>query len=341
MAKVTRTKQGLYTTVVYLGKENGKNVQKRLTASSKMELKRMVEEYKVMYREEAPMRKNYLSLEDAYNRYIDTRRSSLAPSTIKYYHKCMRTSFQGLMDKDINKITDSDVQLEINRLVRVNEPKTIKNKYGLFMSVMKKYAHRPPQEVFLPKRKKNEVYIPTKQEIETLLESVKGTKYEVPIMLGAFCGLRRGEVAALTWKDVDMKNRKIKINKAIGDSEQGYIVKSPKSYAGYREVDIPDRLYSVLCDRQSNDMPLIEISIHALTKRFPRVLERANLPKFRFHDLRHYFASVLLALGIPDLYVIKIIGHSTTDMLKRNYQHIMKDADDRYRKIISDNFNAD
>lgn len=341
MAKITRTKQGLYTTVVFLGKIDGKVKQKRMTASSKAELKRMAEEYKVAYRMDAPNRKPFMSLEDAYNRYIDVRKASLSPSTIKFYHKCMRTSFQSLMDKDINKITDYEVQIEINKLVLVNEPKTVKNKYGLFMSVMKKYAHRPPQEVFLPKRKKSEVYIPTKEEIETLLESVKGTKYEIPIMLGAFCGLRRGEVAALTWKDVDMNRKIIRINKAIGDSEQGYITKAPKSYAGYRDVDIPDRLFSVLCERQRNDFPLIDISIHALTKRFPRLLERAGLPKFRFHDLRHYFASVLLALGVPDLYVIKIIGHSTTDMLKRNYQHIMKDADEKYRKIISDNFNEE
>ena len=282
-----------------------------------------------------------MTLADAYDRYINARKASLSPSTIKYYHKCMRTSFQSLMDKDINKIKESDVQIEVNKLALVNEPKTVKNKYGLFMSVMKKYAHRPPQEIFLPKRKKSDIYIPTKEEVEVLLESVKGTKYEIPIMLGAFCGLRRGEVTALTWNDVDVTRKVIHINKAIGDSEQGYITKAPKSYAGYRDVDIPDRLFSVLCERQRKGLPLIDISIHALTKRFPRLLERAGLPKFRYHDLRHYFASVLLTLGIPDLYVIKIIGHSTTDMLKRNYQHIMKDADDKYRKIISDNFNAD
>lgn len=58
--------------------------------------------------------------------------------------------------------------------------------------------------------------------------------------------------------------------------------------------------------------------------------------KCRFHDLRHYNASIILALGVPDKYAMERMGHSTTDMLKKVYQHVMTEK----RKEVSDVVNA-
>ena len=73
-----------------------------------------------------------------------------------------------------------------------------------------------------------------------------------------------------------------------------------------------------------------------MSNKFPHELEKAGLHRFRFHDLRHYFASTLLALGVPDLYVIRIIGHSTTSMLE-HYQHVLSDEDRKFRDLIREN----
>ena len=158
----------------------------------------------------------------------------------------------------------------------------------------------------------------------------------MPVLLAALCGLRRSEIAALTWDDIDLEEGTIRINKALGVTEDGYALKAPKTYAGYRKAEIPERVKIVLQRLSEERKPITELNIQTMTNKFPNELQKAGLPRFRFHDLRHYFASTLLALGVPDLYVIKIIGHSTTSMLE-HYQHVLSDEDKKFRDLIREN----
>lgn len=336
MATITLNKDGMYETRAYIGTKNGKKVQKRFTASSKAQLHQKVMVAKINFAKDNP-KGEVLTLEQAYRKYINARRNILGTYTIHLYEKYIENSFTNLMDKDITKITSEDVQAEINSMASNSSFKTIKNKYGLFISVMKKYSENRNFDVKMPQRAKSSLYIPEKSEIEQLLEYVKDTEYEIPIMLAALCGLRRGEIFALTWNDVNLKERFITIDKALGKVEGGYEVKSPKSYAGYRDVTIPDRLYGVLQKRKKSKLPLIALNINRMEKNFPVILKRAGLQKFRFHDLRHYFASVLVTLGIPDIYAIKLIGHSTTDFLRKNYQHTMTSSEEDYKHTLIEN----
>ena len=165
-----------------------------------------------------------------------------------------------------------------------------------------------------------------------------GSSSYIPLMIGYRCGLRIGETFGLLWDDIDFEHDTIHINKALGvTDDNSYKLKQPKSYAGYRDADMPQIVKIVLLRLCEERKPLIAISINTMSNKFPSVLQRANLHTFRFHDLRHYFASRLLALGVPDLYVIRIIGHSTTSMLKEHYQHILSDEDRKYREIIRKN----
>ena len=122
---------------------------------------------------------------------------------------------------------------------------------------------------------------------------------------------------------------------AVTDGE-GYRLKAPKTYAGYRKAEIPERVKIVLQRLSEERKPITELNIQTMSNKFPHELEKAGLHRFRFHDLRHYFASTLLALGVPDLYVIKIIGHSTTSMLE-HYQHVLSDEDRKFRDLIREN----
>ena len=72
-----------------------------------------------------------------------------------------------------------------------------------------------------------------------------------------------------------------------------------------------------------------------ITDRFADILNKCGVPHFRFHDLRHYNASVMLALGIPDKYAMARMGHSTPNMLQNVYQHLLSEKE----KEVSDNIN--
>ena len=335
--KITKTKKG-YTCVVYLGvDEEGKSLSKRFSAPTKENLKMAVNEYQYQY-DMAKARRISLgmTLKDAFTDYINSREHLLSPASVRRYRGILRNDFQDLMLQDIKKIKKQDVQKAVNGMAQQQSPKTVRDKVALLNSVLREYRGFA-LDLYLPKKEKNELYIPTREEVDTLLESVKGSKWEVPIMLAALCGLRRSEIAALTWDDIDLEEGTIRINKALGVTDgEGYRLKAPKTYAGYRKAEIPERVKIVLQRLSEARLPVTELNIQTMTNKFPKELEKAGLPRFRFHDLRHYFASTLLAMGVPDLYVIKIIGHSTTSMLE-HYQHVLSDEDKKFRDLIREN----
>lgn len=336
--KITKTKNG-YTTVLYLGMDDEhKSVTKRFTAVTREELKRMVNEYQYKFRMDVARQKSRgMTLYDAYGEYISSREHLLSPASVRSYKGLQKSSFPSLMNRNIYRIKEEDAQKEVNMMAAENSPKTVRDKVALFNSVMKAYRGIT-FDLYLPQRKKKELYIPTREEVDALVRFVQNTEWEVPVLLAAYCGLRRGEIAALTWDDIDFEHDIIHINKALGVTDDNtYHIKQPKSYAGYRDADMPNIVKIVLLRLSKERKPLIAISINTISNKFPGVLQRANLHPYRFHDLRHYFASRLLALGVPDLYVIRIIGHSTTSMLKEHYQHILSDEDRKYREIIRQN----
>ncbi len=334
--KIKQTKNG-FTTVVYLGTIDKVPVRKRFTASTKEELRKMVGEAQYRIEMQAAQKKSLgLTLYEAFGKYIDAREHLLSPASVKRYRGIQKHSFQSLMKKDILKLKKSEVQEAVNLMALSESPKTVRDKVSLLNAVLKEFRG-DPFEVYLPQKEKHELYIPTKAEVDKLLEFVTGTEWEAPIVLAALCGLRRSEIAALTWDDVDFEHDTLRINKALGITEdKGFQLKKPKTYAGYRKVDMPERVKIVLQRLSEERLPILGISINSVSNKFPGLLRRADLHPFRFHDLRHYFASRLLALGVPDLYVIKIIGHSTTSMLE-HYQHVLSDEDRKYHELIRTN----
>lgn len=76
----------------------------------------------------------------------------------------------------------------------------------------------------------------------------------------------------------------------------------------------------------------------AIYSGFSRICEKAGVPHYRFHDLRHTNASIMLASGIPDKYSMKRMGHATNNMLKTTYQHVIKEREAEYDQQIDDYF---
>lgn len=337
MASITRLASGMYSIRVFVGYDsNGKPVQKRLSAPTKKELQELIKETKETY---LPV--DILSLRIAYKKYISSRENVLSKATIRLYKSYVVDSFEYLMDKDINDISKEDVQKEINRMSLTDSPKTIRNKLGLFNSVIKAYSNHDSFKVNLPMKQKPNLFIPTEEVVKELISRAKGTPLELPILFACYCGMRRGEIFALTYNDIDFNNNLVKVTKALGVTEQlTYELKTPKSYAGYRDIDIPVHMMERIKYYRDKNIPLIQISIVQFSNRFDtlrnNLCKELGIPKFRFHDLRHYYASILVTLGIPDIYAMKLIGHSTTNFLRQNYQHTMSKQYDMYRKMIQE-----
>ena len=147
-------------------------------------------------------------------------------------------------------------------------------------------------------------------------------------------GLRRGELLGLKWTDIDWKNGIIKVRRQVARVD-GQIVEAPlKTKNSYRAVSISPQAIEVLREqkRKTNDTYVFPspnggpISPDSVNNMLKRVLERAGIPKVRFHDLRHTFATIALQNGVDIKTVSGMLGHFSAGFTLDTYAHVTTSA---------------
>lgn len=273
------------------------------------------------------------TLNVAFNKYIDAKSVVLSPATIAGYRRIQKNLLPPLSDERIDALTREKVQKWVNGLMQNGKkPKTIYNAHGLLNAVLAEYRPDFTLRTTLPQKEKIEIKIPSEAEIVDIFATCKGTKYELPILLAVWLGLRASEIRGLKWEDID--GDRIYIRRAIVEGENGSVEKGTKTYSGTRVLHLPKYLRDLIAAQDKTISYLVPMSGHAMYNGFGRICEKAGLPHFRFHDLRHMNASVMLAEGIPDKYSMKRMGHATNNMLKTTYQHTIKEKEQEYDTVI-------
>lgn len=262
-----------------------------------------------------------LTFGEALDEYIESRTAVLSPRTIMDYKRIRQKEIQSLMPIKICDLTQDNVQEAINLDARSHSPKTVRNNHGLISAVLKQYRPEFALNTSLPKKKRIDLYIPSDNDIKKLMQYVKGTDMELPILLAAFGPMRRGEICALDTKDISGNVVHVCSNMVYTENKE-WIIKAPKSYAGDRYINYPDFVAAKWKYRKGR---VTDLTPGAITSRFNRILKQAEIEHFRFHDLRHYSASVQHALGIPDAYIMQRGGWSSDGVLKAVYRHAMSD----------------
>lgn len=271
----------------------------------------------------------------AMDNYIQSRESILSPRTIMDYKQIRRMSLQSLMNIRLSRITQEDIQIAINLEAVNHSPKTVRNSHGLLSAVLKQYRPDFALNTSLPKKQRVELYIPTDEEVKRLIRASEGTEMELPILLAAFGPMRRGEICALD--STDISGNIVHVSKNMVRTEDNtWIIKSPKSYAGDRYIDFPDFVAEKWRGKTGR---IVNLTPNNITDRFRSCLHRAGLPHFRFHDLRHYSASIQHALGIPDSYIMQRGGWGNDGTLKAVYRHALADKTKEMDDIANQHFN--
>lgn len=264
-----------------------------------------------------------MTVGEAIDRYIDSKDAVLSPSTIAGYKRIRQNTMQGIMDIGLADLRQEDVQREINRMAKDRSPKSVRNSHGLLSAVLAAYRPDMVLRTTLPQKRRYEAAIPSGEDIERIMEAARGTRMELPILLAMWLGLRASEIRGLTWDCI--KGNTLHIKQAVVEGEGGPVVKGTKTYSGNRKIAVPEYIMDLINSQPREDEYVIHMSGQALYKGFCRLCEKAGLLHYRFHDLRHANASVMLALGVPDKYAMERMGHATNNMLKTVYQHTMKE----------------
>lgn len=322
MANAKKLPSGNWRVRVYIGKDkDGKDKYKSFTAATKKQAEYLAAEYLAHNGTKSVIEDRTLA--DAYKRYIEIKSNTLSPTTVREYMHSADRDFQELMPLKLSKITQETVQSAVNVMSATHSPKSVRNAHGLLSAVLRMFAPDIHLNTRLPQSTKAEIYVPTEDNIEKLIQSIDGTEMLKAVLLAAFGSLRRSEVCALTMEDIH--GDIVTVNKAmVWAKSREWVLKPPKSKAGYREITMPQFVIEKLipADGQNRIVNLVPTTV---TNFFRRDLKRAGLPHFRFHDLRHYQASILHAMGVPDKYIMERGGWKTDSTLKNIYQHTMSD----------------
>lgn len=335
-ANARKLPSGNYRARAYIGKdENGKPTYKSFTAASKYEAEQAALSYVTQAQEDKSCEN--IIVKQAFKKYIENKAAMLSPTTVRGYEKITRCDMQGMMIRRVSDLTQAQVQEEFNQECKTKSPKTLRNAHGLLCAVLKEFRPNFVLHTKLPQKVKPDITIPTKEQITTLTNQAS-PKLRLAILISAYLGLRRSEICALTHADFDKKKHTLSIKKALVKGSDGkWVTKPPKSYAGYRTLPVPDALYAELSELSGNaDDHIVKINPDTVTVYWEWLLDKnPQINRFRFHDLRHYNASIMLALNVPNKYAMERLGHATPDMLNRVYQHTMSEK----QKEISDNIN--
>ena len=253
------------------------------------------------------------------DRYIDVKRNVLSPATITRYEQTRRLEFQRLMDVSVRELSTDRLQAEINIMAADHSPKTVRNAYGLITAALSMFAPELHFRVTLPKKKRITYNIPTDEQIYDML-SHASENLTTAIMLAAFCGLRRGEIAALRSEDIQGKTIHVK-SASVYDENRKQIDKAPKTFTSDRYIPAPDFVLEHIKGKEGKVCP---IALNSITRRFQELRDKLGY-NFRFHDLRHYYASSLHAIGIRDQYIMKFGGWKSDAVLKSVYRGTLDD----------------
>lgn len=189
----------------------------------------------------------------------------------------------------------------------------------------------------LPKLQKKEIKILSKNEIQILEKEIMKRKSYAAygILLSLYTGVRIGEVCALTWKDIDLNKRVIKIEHTmlrIMDLEKEdrtkVIIEEPKTEHSKREIPINQLLYDVLVkikpkNRNTYFLTGTKEYIEPRTyyNQYQKILKDIGIKRYGFHSLRHTFATRCIEIGMDPKTLSEILGHSDVKVTLSLYVH--------------------
>jgi integrase len=198
----------------------------------------------------------------------------------------------------------------------------------------KRISANPALALEISGGKRRKIVPPTREQIAKLTEHVR-TEARDALIVATVTGLRRGELFAMRWADVDFSARTIRVH---ATNHAGHVTETTKTEAGERFVPLFESARKVLAARKLQmrySRP--EDFVFGTTvgtpmepgnfvrREFKPAIDRAGLPMFRFHDLRHFAVSALIAEGADIKLLQAIAGHASATVTLDTYGHLMTD----------------
>lgn len=287
----------------------------------------------------------------AANEFLLEREEQLSPATIRGYNNVLRQlkkNYPRLCSRECIAITTWDLQDVVDDLLDSElSVKTVRNYMGFVSSVLAYKRVRMPV-VDIPSGGRAQLNIPDEFTVKRLLSITwdkKDRQLWTCIALAACGPLRRGEICALREEDVDFEAGTIHVSHDIVmDKDGNWIMKEPKTESSDRLLPMEPKIMEQIRAQGFFEKEgfegrfVVSFTPKQLTNKFTWLLSSNGITHFRFHDLRHYCASMLHAKGYPDAYIQARTGHAGTEVLRRVYTHALSDERVRIEAEMMEDF---
>lgn len=325
---VKKMKSGHYKVRISIGKDaSGKYRYKAFTAPTRREAELMAAIFQMTQKDN----RKSPTIQYAIDSYIETRTEVLSPSTIRGYRTLQRDYFQDCSNLLVMDLTNEDIQDLVNKISKGRSPKTVKNAMGLLMSALRQVNPDKRFYYSLPQPRAPRYEIPENEDISKLMEASRNNRnLHLAIILSAIGSLRRGEVCALRYEDILRDFNAIWVHgDVVQDENRQWIYKDyAKNPESTRQVPYPKEVIDLIGEGTGL---IIDTTPNCITSSFIYLRDKLGL-KCRFHDLRHYTASIMHAIGIPDKYIMQRTGHKSPEILEKIYKNPLKNQSNVFSK---------
>ena len=331
------------------GKAIYKNVLGKTQAEARAKLKAAIEEAKGLDAAKAGRYTVGQWMEVWFEHYAKVK---VRPSSHQTYRGYIDNHIKPNIGKlPLEKLTSLDLQkfykklLEKGRVDRLESrhqakglsPKTVRNLHQIIASAMKLAKEQrliladPTEGCVLPRLEHREMQTLPVEQLQSFLREAKDSGVFELYYLELATGLRRGELLGLKWEDIDLERGDLRVKRQISRIN-GEVVEAPlKTKNAYRTLPLAADTIDVLKAqrRKAGDSPWVfpsptggPISPDSVLHMLHRVLKRAGLPRIRFHDLRHTFATLALQNGVDVKTVSGMLGHFSAGFTLDTYAHV-------------------
>lgn len=345
---------------ITIGYEGDKQIRKQFYGKNKTECKK---KYKEWSKKQASSSSDKITFAAQYKEWLfEDRKNKLKPSTFERYYGIYENYIKksSLAPMKLTDITKNDMKKYFNKLSKNLPQSTVKNVYRY----MKPFFVYAANEELIVKdvciyefsksyeiQEEEQFILLDKTQQLKLVEGLKGDSMELVILLALCCGLRLGEILALSYKDFNFKDNTIKIYKSLKrishineDGTRTYEdkVMTPKTKGSNRTVPFPEFLTPLIKKQNKLKYRLYEdkflfakdtgfnIDTKTPNRHLKSILKKNELPNIRFHDLRGIFISNCIEAGIEPKTVQQVVGHTSINTTMNIYAKLSKD------KIIND-----
>lgn len=335
----------------------GERRRKRITAATKQEAERQAIQVlaEIASGGFAEADANKITVEQYLTRWLESVNQTMRPASARRYSDLMRLHVMPYIGRvRLGKLTALDVQtLYARRKAEAGlSSTTLSNIHVVLHRALKQavrwklLTYNVTEQVDPPRKLIPACKTWTQEQAAAFLGVADQDEWAALWRLALFTGMRRGELLALRWEEVDLTRKVLSVTSTLSRGRGGvYEFGQPKSAAGRRSIAISDSVVKSLQKHKARqaetrlrvgalytDMGMVfatqegkPVHPNSLALRFNRLIAQAKVPKIRFHDLRHTAATLMLANNVHPKIVQERLGHSDISMTLNRYSHVTMD----------------